>query len=133
MREITIHRPGLATSTLDEVIRIETADDPAADGAEHKYQLFIKVHGEWAKSTRIDFQKGPYQPIPNDQVPYQPNGISTEALLAVCIDHIRQYQSGKFPCRENALAITKMEEALHWLQFRTRDRLSRGIEGQAKP
>ncbi len=34
-----------------------------------------------------------------------------------------------FPCRENALTITKIEEAIHWQQARTRDRESRKVEG----
>jgi hypothetical protein len=34
-----------------------------------------------------------------------------------------------FPCRENALTITKIEEAIHWQEARTKDRLKRGVEG----
>ncbi len=34
-----------------------------------------------------------------------------------------------FPCRENSLAITKLEEALHWLDARTKDRELREVEG----
>jgi hypothetical protein len=47
----------------------------------------------------------------------------------ICIDRLRSFQSGDFKCRENALALTKLEEALHWLNHRTRDRQSRGVEG----
>lgn len=35
-----------------------------------------------------------------------------------------------FPCRENALTITKIEEAIHWQEARTKDRLKRGVEGK---
>lgn len=35
----------------------------------------------------------------------------------------------KYPCRENALAITKLDEALMWLRERTRNREERGVEG----
>ena len=35
----------------------------------------------------------------------------------------------KFPCRENSIAITKLDEALMWLMKRTRDREDRGVEG----
>jgi len=34
-----------------------------------------------------------------------------------------------FPCRENALTITKIEEAIHWQEARTKDRLRRSVEG----
>ena len=37
-----------------------------------------------------------------------------------------------FPCRENALTITKIEEAIHWQNARTADRLKRQVEGQNK-
>lgn len=37
-----------------------------------------------------------------------------------------------FPCRENALTITKIEEAIHWQDHRTRDRQRRQVEGQNK-
>lgn len=37
-----------------------------------------------------------------------------------------------FPCRENALTITKIEEAIHWQEHRTRDRQRRQVEGQNK-
>ena len=38
----------------------------------------------------------------------------------------------EFPCHHNALAMNKLDEALHWLMARTRDRTDRGVEGQAK-
>lgn len=37
-----------------------------------------------------------------------------------------------FPCRENALTITKIEEALHWQEARTKDRSRRLVEGTNK-
>lgn len=35
----------------------------------------------------------------------------------------------KFPCRENAITITKLEEALLWQRHRTVNREARGVEG----
>ena len=35
----------------------------------------------------------------------------------------------KFPCRENSVAITKLDEALMWLEERKKDRIKRGVEG----
>lgn len=37
-----------------------------------------------------------------------------------------------FPCRENSIAITKLEEALLWLMKRKIDREKRGVEGLNK-
>ena len=61
-----------------------------------------------------------------------PNGAFVEGVIAAAIGRLQYYQSSKFKCRENALAITKLEEALHWCQHRTRDREVRGVEGTHK-
>lgn len=37
-----------------------------------------------------------------------------------------------FPCRENALVITKLDEALLWLMKRKLDREKRNVEGESK-
>lgn len=34
-----------------------------------------------------------------------------------------------YPCRENSISITKLEEAIHWQEARTRDREQRKVEG----
>ena len=60
------------------------------------------------------------------------DGTTNEEVLKVLIDRL-QYLNGKFPCRENAIVITKLEESLMWLNKRTADRKARGVEGtQAK-
>ena len=56
-------------------------------------------------------------------------GWTNEAVLAVVIDRLRGFQAGAFGCRENALALTKCEEALMWLEKRTADRKARHVEG----
>lgn len=38
----------------------------------------------------------------------------------------------KFPCRENSMAITKLDESLMWLDKRTKDRVARNVEGTSK-
>lgn len=40
--------------------------------------------------------------------------------------------NAKYPCRENAMVIAKLDEALLWLGKRKSDRESRGVEGQSK-
>lgn len=62
----------------------------------------------------------------------EPNGAFVETVIAAAIDRLQYYQygcEGEFACRENALAITKLEEALHWLNHRTAERERRGVEG----
>jgi hypothetical protein len=60
------------------------------------------------------------------------NGITNEVLLAIVLDRLNGFQQGEFKSRENALAITKIEEAMHWLHHRTREREARGVEGTHK-
>jgi hypothetical protein len=57
------------------------------------------------------------------------DGTTNEEVLAVLIDRL-QFLNSKFPCRENAIVITKLEESLMWLNKRTLDRLNRGVEGK---
>ncbi len=79
-----------------------------------------------ATGIRVEFQDGP---LMRDGVRQEPNGAFVETLLAIVADRIRYYQSKKFACRENAIALTKVEEALHWLDARTKRRTAAGIEG----
>lgn len=39
------------------------------------------------------------------------------------------YLNTKFPCRENSITITKLEEALMWQNKRTENRIKRNVEG----
>ena len=57
------------------------------------------------------------------------DGTTNEELLEILIDRLN-YLNNKFPCRENAVAITHIETALLWLNKRTNDRLKRGVEGR---
>lgn len=57
------------------------------------------------------------------------DGTTNEEIIEVLIDRMNYLQS-KFPCRENALAITKLDEALMWLNKRTTDRVKRNVEGK---
>lgn len=57
------------------------------------------------------------------------DGTTNEEVLEVLIDRLTTLNS-KFPCRENAIAITNLETALLWLNKRTQDRLKRGVEGK---
>jgi hypothetical protein len=112
---------------LNNAISILVCDDPGPGGAHHLYRMFLHEKPEWpySKSLEINFQNGPILEAGF-------NGFTNEALLAVIIDRMRGFQSGQYKCRENALALTHLEEALMWLQYRTRARLARGVEGTHK-
>lgn len=56
------------------------------------------------------------------------DGTTNEEVLKVLINRLR-YLNTKFPCRENSIVITKLEESLMWLQHRTALRKDQGVEG----
>jgi hypothetical protein len=145
MRKLTDHR----LNGLNDALDINVLDEAGPGGANHKYMITLpdwtrhpdgsEAHHVWD----IDFQKGPIKETGF-------NGLSNEALLAVVIDRLRGFQHrrvisagtdspttevfdfnsrGEFACRENAIALTHLEDAMMWLQKRTRDRLARGVEG----
>ncbi len=79
-----------------------------------------------ATGITIHWQRGPLGQGPNRK---DPNGAFVEGVILAAIDRLNFYQASKFKCRENSLAITKLEEALHWLDHRTADRMARSVEG----
>lgn len=132
MHTITDHQ----VNGLNEALKITAIDNPGPGGANHKYAIELSPPGRPTQSCAVlSFQNGPIAS------PADMNGITGEAIIAVAIDRLRGFQftrdeagnytkaPGPFACRENAIALTKLEEALMWLQKRTRERMARGVEG----
>lgn len=120
MRLLTDH----LTNPANEKLKIVVSDEPGQGGANHAYAICwpCNIEGGPDDACYINFQNGPIKE-------FGVNGVTQEALLAIVIDRLRSFQAGPFACRENALALTKCEEALLWLQKRTHDRMRRGVEG----
>ena len=125
MRYIHDHKVNPANDTLN----ISVTDEPGAGGACHRYvidgfdtETNASQRFETFYQTEILFQNGP---IPEVGV----NGVTHEALLAIVADRLRSFQAGPFACKANACALTHIEEAQHWLQQRTLERMRRGVEG----
>ena len=121
MRKINI-----GTNRFTEVF----ATDDVAFNANHEYIVVaapaegeeIGLDNPYAK---VNFQKGP---IKENGV----NGCHNEDLIAIVIDRLQCLNQGDFACRENSIAITKLEEALLWLNKRTQDRIARNVEGTSQ-
>lgn len=111
MSRIFTDKNGVAVNAISQL----------ADGTEVKGHFYQLIAGA-GRHTDLEFQNGT---IPDVGV----NGVTNEALLAVLI-HRLNHLNGKFPCRQNSLAITKLEEAAMWLEQRTKEREARGVEGQ---
>lgn len=84
--------------------------------------------GGYVVGTGIDirWQNGP---LGRGEGRSEPNGAFVEGVLRAALQRIEHYNEGQFRCRENSLAITKIEEALHWLNARTARRKAEGVEG----
>lgn len=80
-----------------------------------------------SKGVHIEWQDGPLGTLEGERL--EPNGAFVETVIQIAVDRLEFYNSSKFRCRENSLAITKLEEALHWLNARTKRRVVAGIEG----
>jgi hypothetical protein len=119
MRTINDHKVHLNNDTLT----ITVMDDKGHGGANHAYD----ITGGAAAPTHLRFQNGPINADGNGV-----NGITHEVLLAVLADRLRGFQSGPYACKANACALTHIEEAQHWLQSRTIERMHRGVEGTHK-
>jgi len=59
------------------------------------------------------------------------NGCQVDTIIETA-KVIIEGLNNKFPCRENSIAITKLDEALLWLLKRKLDRQSRGVEGTSQ-
>lgn len=55
-------------------------------------------------------------------------GVTNEEVIRVLL-HRLKFLNGVMSCRENSIAITKLEEALMWLEKRAADRVARKVEG----
>ncbi|MEM9263940.1 MAG: hypothetical protein AAGA46_00275 [Cyanobacteria bacterium P01_F01_bin.13] len=105
--------------------KVFAVDQPGPGNGCHKYLVEISTQGSPPFSAEINFQKGPAKEVGL-------NGIQNVHLLAMVIHGLQGFQSGPYSCRENALALTKLEEAMHWLEARAKDRAKRGVEGLSK-
>lgn len=131
MRAIHDHKIG----PVNEELTITVDDAPGVGGANHLY----RVTGFNAESNPSDPLKNAMMPATNRATilfqngPIKDvgvNGITHEALMAIVADRLRSFQKGPFACKENEQALLHVEEALHWLQARTLERLRRGVEGK---
>ena len=98
--------------------------DIGPGGAHHHYIIFHGLDPERDEvRTDIKFQKGPR---------YDDNsigGVLDCDLLEIVRDRLKSFQSGPYSTRENACALTHIEEALMWMNKRVEDRIERGVLG----
>lgn len=95
----------------------------------HKYEL---AHFEDpAHCETIQFIEKRAVNIPDAPLEVVNDGTTNEEVLTMLIDRL-SFLGDRLPSRENALAKTRCEEALMWLNKRTAERIKRGVEGTHK-
>jgi hypothetical protein len=99
--------------------------EPGPGGAHHDYVVSFgsSLPESDGDGVRICFQCGPRKD------PEARKGVCNADLLEIVRDQLRAFQAGPFSCRENACALTHIEEALMWLNCRAEDRAERNVLG----
>jgi hypothetical protein len=111
---------------LNEVYR---TGDVGPGGAYHDYMIEQKIPVDFpgllgeSHYTNIPFQRGARNEYGSR------HGVLDVDLLEIVRDRLMCFQNGDYACRENAIALTHIEEALLWLNKRVEDRAERGVLG----
>ena len=104
-------------NNLNEVFRWK---EKGPGGAWHAY---LVRDAETKGGFVIFFQKGP-----RNEPGSEPGLLDTD-LLEIVRDRLKCFQAGEYACRENACALTHIEEALMWMNKRVEDRAERQVLG----
>lgn len=109
----------------EKLNRVFVADDTGTGNANHQYDIYPS--DGFDENTEpllcIQFQHGPRKEMDST------HGVLDTDLLEIVRDRLRGFQSGQFACRENACALTHIEEALMWMNRRVEDRIERNVLG----
>lgn len=114
MRTLEGHKVNPANDQLVITVR----DEPGPGGACHEYEIRLPD----GSGVRLAFQNGP---IAEAGV----NGVTHEALLAILIDRMEGFEAGPYGSAYNRSALWHLLEAQKALLDRTRERMSRNVEG----
>lgn len=109
----------------EKLNRVFAADEAGAGNANHEYDIYPaqNFNDDTEPLIVIRFQHGALK------MPDSTRGVLDTDLLEIVRDRLRGFQSGEFACRENACALTHIEEALMWMNRRVEDRIERNVLG----
>lgn len=125
----------LSTIQKRENLNDVYAGEKGVGGASHDYMI-VK-----SGSVTIDSENDAIKVQPDDvleAIHFQQgarkdenalHGVLDSDLLEIVRDRLKGFQSGEFATRENACALTHIEEALMWMNKRVEDRIERNVLG----
>lgn len=103
---------------------IYAIDKPSPNN--NSYHEFIINHEPDSETSellgRIKLQNGNFAEFGH-------NGIFTEHLLVIARDCLERFNTSKYACQENSIAINSINNALMWLNKRATERVKRGVYG----
>ena len=111
---------------------IEALNSFDSDGNPTGGEVYLKVtkNGDAEHPAMvINWQDGP-RGTAEDGTLADPNGAFVEDVIWAAIQRLEFFNESKYRCRENSLAITKLEEALFILKDRQLSRSERNVEGK---
>ena len=118
----------MALETLKDLKEIDGFKIVRIKPADMSWDDFDKIRNEYPiniteRMSCISFriQNGPVKEV-------GVNGCQLTTLIATAKIMLEELNK-KFPCRENSMTITKLDEALMWQDKRTKDRELRNVEG----
>jgi hypothetical protein len=110
----------------EKLNNVYIADEKGNGGAHHKYVIH-NVNQDAPDgdiiACEIQFQNGARK------LPDSIHGVLDTDLLEIVRHRLSCFQQGPFSTRENAIALTHIEEALLWMNKRVEDRIERGVLG----
>ncbi len=120
----------LSTIQKREKLNEVFVGEKGVGGASHFYVIFSSEVNDTSKEAdpenillTVQFQDGARKD------PNATRGVLDSDLLEIVRDRLKGFQNGKFATRENACALTHIEEALMWMNKRVEDRIERNVLG----
>ena len=112
-------------STIQKREKLNTIlvmDDKGCGGANHEYRIVDITNSDQVYGDVV-FQNGARK------LEDSTHGIIDTDLLEIVRHRLQSFQAGPFASRENAVALTHIEEALMWMNRRVEDRIERNVLG----
>ena len=107
----------------EKLNRVFSVDEKGNGGANHRYLVVSDQGLSVPVETTIQFQDGPRKE--EGSIP----GVLDPDLLEIVRDRLKAFQAGPYASRENACALTHIEEALMWMNRGVEDRIERNVLG----
>lgn len=109
--------------TQEKLNSVYAMDERGSGGANHRYYIQHNKNGIKSE-TVIQFQQGAR--MLDDSI----SGVLDCDLLEITRDRLKSFQQGEFASEYNEQALFHVEKALHWMNKRIEDRITRNVLGK---